>query len=159
MNSSKLTILAVLKKQCNMNLQRLTDADVLKWTSQTSDQDTSHQDELKFKCEHCGKSFAFDSQLKSHKVIHKKLATLKCNKSLPYGTICNKWFKRDGELKKHMKVYDSYLWQCKDCQYSTFYERNLKQHRRKHTGEKTFKCFKCGKNFAYWTQKSRHKCD
>ena len=119
----------------------------------------SHKDDLKFSCTKCVKCFAFESQLRSHIVIHRKLATLKCNRSLPGGGICKKWFKRDGALKKLMRVPDQHLWKCAICNYSTFDERNLKQHHRRHTGEKPFKCPACNKAFVYWTQRSHHKCD
>ena len=118
----------------------------------------SHKEDLKHGCEHCDKVSAFESQYDSHMVIHRKLATLKCNKSLPNGSICDKWFKRARELKKHMKVHDNFLWKCTDCQYSTNDEYNLKQHHRKHTGVKPIKCMECGKTFKYWMQRDRHKC-
>ena len=117
----------------------------------------SHNDDLKFSCTKCVKCFAFESQLRSHAVIHRKLATLKCNHSLPGGGICKKWFKRDGELKKHIKVHDQHLWKCAICDYSTFDERNLKQHCRRYTGEKPFKCRACNQSFMYWTQRICHK--
>ena len=119
----------------------------------------SHKDDLKFSCTKCVKRFAFESQLRSHIVIHRKLATLKCNCNLPGGDICKKWFKREGELKKHMRVHDQHLWKCAIYDYSTHGERNLKQHRRRHTGKKPFKCQSCNKVFAYWTQRSHHKCN
>ena len=74
----------------------------------------SHQADLKHKCEHCCKLFSFLSQLHSHKVIHKKLATLKCNKSVAKGKVCGKWFKCAGELKKHLLTHDKIIWKCKD---------------------------------------------
>ena len=69
----------------------------------------SHQANLKHKCEQCGKAFAFESQLESHKVIHKKLATLRCNKSLSRGKVCGKWFKRAGELKGARVIWDKVI--------------------------------------------------
>ena len=53
---------------------------------------------------------------------------------------------------------DIVLFKCKDCEYSTYDERNLKQHLCKHTGEKPFKCLNCERRFAYWTQRDHHKC-
>ena len=118
----------------------------------------SHQADLKHKCEHCGKLFAFLSQLHSHKVIYKKLATLKCNKSIAKGKVSGKWFKWAGELKKHLLTHDKITWRCKDCEYSTYDERNLKQHLHKHTGKRPFKCADCEQCFTYWTQRACHKC-
>ena len=118
----------------------------------------NHQADLKHKCKKCGKLFAFLSQLDSHKIVHKKIATFKCNKSILKGKVCGKWFKCAGELKKHLLTHSKVVWKCQNCEYSTYDERNLKQHLWKHTGAKPFKCTNCEKSFAYWTQRHRHKC-
>ena len=56
-----------------------------------------HRDN-KISCTKCNKVFPFQSQLDSHMVSYRDLATFKCMVK-----DCSKWFKNKGDLTKHLK--------------------------------------------------------
>ena len=64
----------------------------------------SHK-ELKYVCYTCQAWFAFESRLKSHSVIHKRIAIY------PYIVKdCSQLFKRESDLTKHVKSHSQKVW-------------------------------------------------
>ena len=113
----------------------------------------SHK-ELKFKCNRCEISFAFQSQLKAHKVVHKRLADQMC-----VYPKCGKKFENKGDLTRRTKSHTTKLIQYLDCTYSNVDHRNYDSHRLQHTDIERYWCPDCGKGFKYNTQKQRHISD
>ena len=83
----------------------------------------SHK-ELRFKCADCDQEFAFESNLKTHCISHRTLATHFC-----VHPNCSKHFKNKGDLTIHVKEHDGVLHECPDCSYKNPDVRNLESHR------------------------------
>ena len=110
--------------------------------------------ELKFSCDRCNESFAFQSELIFYKSIHRKIPTFKC-----MSKNCKKVYKSAKELNKHVLKHSGMVWDCdeKDCDYSMDDRRNLHAHKRKHQKVGSFECIPCDKQFKYFMQLKRHK--
>ena len=106
--------------------------------------------QLKFICK-CGAKFAFESQLKTHSIVHRKTPEHHC----VYPT-CGKSFKNKGDLKRHAEEHTKPEHQCPDCNYSNKDVRNLESHRRQHNDIKPYQCVKCCEQFKYNSQYRRH---
>ena len=112
----------------------------------------SHRDNLPFPCTDCDAKFAFAGQLKQHRFKHCKVATFACSK-------CLKHYMREGKLVKHVKTHDNINYRCSKSKYTMLDPCNLKQHQCIHTDELPYMCPQCYKQFHFWMQKKRHKCE
>ena len=108
--------------------------------------------EIPTKACRCGKVFCFNSELKSHKLKHRRIRTEHC----PHPT-CNKSYFSPNDLAKHVKTHSNKVWNCDKCTYSTKDKRLLKSHQRKHSQPVNYKCDCCAKAFVYHTQWKHHK--
>ena len=107
----------------------------------------SHNLNKQFACDKCEESFAFESELTTHKIVHRTIRTWICVKKGG-----NRDFKWKGDLVAHAKIHTGQVFVCTICNnFSTKVEKNLKQHERCHTKELKYKCRICGKGFI-WTQ-------
>ncbi|XP_055301841.1 zinc finger protein 658B-like [Sitodiplosis mosellana] len=95
-----------------------------------------HTGEKPFECKVCMKSFARRDYLNRHEKIHDSLKTIHHSK---YHRKLNQ------ELAKKS---NRRLFECNECEYSTFEVTNFTRHIRTHSGEKLFKCSICSKEFA-----------
>ena len=76
----------------------------------------------KYPCRSCDKTFAYESQLKEHRIKHRRLAMHKCNRGN-----CPRVFKHESDLDKHVITHDEEH-KCPDCTYTTNNKRLLRQH-------------------------------
>ena len=113
----------------------------------------SHK-ELRCKFTDCAEEFAFESNLRTHHISHRTLATHCC--AYPN---CKKRFKNKGNLTRHVKEHDGVVHECPDCQYKNSDIRNLASHRLTHTDIEKYACELCSKMFRFSTQKRRHLKD
>ena len=109
--------------------------------------------EIMYECKTCEKGFSFDSQRRAHNRKHSEDTGFVCMKAG-----CNKRFKRDNELKAHVKTHRKTAIKCgeKGCNYSNKDIRNVKAHRKCHSNELPYHCPLCGKKFRWQQQKKRH---
>ena len=107
------------------------------------------------RCNKCPKSYAFASQLASHKISHRSVGTYQCMK-------CKTYCKNKSDLTKHVRVHDGKLHVCTICNdYESPDIRNLRAHKlSKHTKIKRYACEHCEERFHHFNQRSRHykKC-
>ena len=68
---------------------------------------------------------------------------------------CDKTFKCDSELQKHVRKHEGVWWYCDCCTYKSRDVRNLQKHEIKHTKKLPHVCAQCGKGF-HWYQQLKH---
>ena len=87
-------------------------------------------EEKRYKCDACDYASHFESELKAHKIIHRKNPAFQCMVKN-----CGKWFMRKWELTVHIKKHDGKVFKCDTCDFSTNLEKQLKEHQRKHSDD------------------------
>ena len=107
---------------------------------------------LPFVCEICKQGFAFNSELKFHKTIHRKVHSYHC-----VAKNCGKSYKSSNELNKHAQKHLGVSWECGECDYTTDDWRNLRGHCKKHQKIGSHKCIPCNKSFNFYMQLKRHR--
>ena len=109
--------------------------------------------EIMYECKICAKGFSFESQYRAHNRKHSGDTGFVCMK-----VGCGKRFKRDNELKAHVKSHRKTAIKCgeKGCGYSNKDIRNVKAHRKCHTNQLPYYCALCGQRFRWQQQKKRH---
>lgn len=117
-----------------------------------------HAAEKMHQCQYCGKRFQFKTSLVHHLNCHSANPRFKCH-------FCGKILSAHKMLLKHLvkqhgqSVDDDLVpvHKCEDCGYKTIYKSDLTKHRRKHTGEKPYKCPICFKEFSDSSILRRHE--
>ncbi|XP_046141155.1 zinc finger protein 320-like isoform X8 [Osmia bicornis bicornis] len=99
-----------------------------------------HTDDYKFACEHCGKRFKMEWDLKFHVGTHSNSQHM-CD-------VCGKFYTSNYSLYKHRKVahLNEYKFQCTVCNKRLLTQENLDNHMQQHS--RTYECKECGKVFA-----------
>ena len=107
-----------------------------------------HTDEFKFACEHCGKQFKIEWDLKFHLETH--------GNSQHMCDVCGRFYRSDYSLNKHRRVahVNEYKFQCSVCNKRLLTQDNLDSHMLQHN--RTYECMECGKKFATKRYLSTH---
>ena len=108
-----------------------------------------HHYEYMYECDHCGKGFHFESQLREDLRVHQAQGDWTC-----FRPKCGKRFKRESELNMHLIAHNKKEYKCDECAYSNTKTHNLRAHQRRHSNKKPFLCPKCGKGFK-WVQQRK----
>ena len=108
------------------------------------------------KCDVCGETAAFESDMKCHMAKH--VPTKKWFCVYPG---CNRDFKRKSDLTSHAITHTGKPKHCPEpgCDYSNINPRNLKQHMKVHGDVKPIRCPMCDKRFKHHQQLKRHHED
>ena len=111
-----------------------------------------HEDK-DFECSKCKQRFNFASELKKHKIVHRKNLSHQCMHAK-----CGRWFMREHDLNFHLKMHDKQSWTCTQCdKFTTTSEKYLKDHiKSNHSDELPYKCSKSDQLFKYRQQVKRH---
>ncbi|XP_068992680.1 zinc finger protein 34-like isoform X7 [Neodiprion pinetum] len=107
-----------------------------------------HTDDYKFSCEHCGKRFKMEWDLKFHVGTH--------GSSQHMCDICGRFYTSSYSLYKHRKVahLNDYKYQCNVCNKRLLTQENLDNHMLQHS--QTYTCKECAKVFASKRYLSTH---
>ena len=76
-------------------------------------------EEQRFQCDACDFSSHFESELNSHKIVHRKNPSFQCMVKN-----CGKWFHRKWELTSHLQKHQGKQLKCDQCDFTT----NIKKH-------------------------------
>ncbi|ELV13340.1 Zinc finger protein 174 [Tupaia chinensis] len=89
----------------------------------------AHSAKKPYKCDDCGKSFTWNSELKRHKRVHTGERPYTCGE-------CGNCFGRQSTLKLHQRIHTGEKpYQCGQCGKSFRQSSNLHQHHRLHHGD------------------------
>ncbi|XP_008844294.1 zinc finger protein 174 isoform X2 [Nannospalax galili] len=89
----------------------------------------AHSVKKPYKCDDCGKSFTWNSELKRHKRVHTGERPYTCGE-------CGNCFGRQSTLKLHQRIHTGEKpYQCSQCGKSFRQSSNLHQHHRLHHGD------------------------
>lgn len=106
----------------------------------------THAEEKEFVCSGCGESFANKAYFKEHLNIHKDKRPNKCPE-------CGEGFNFKTYLSAHIrkKHLKKMMYKCPDpeCGREFAWRSALVRHVRVHSGERPYKCQKCGDKFRY----------
>ena len=109
-------------------------------------------EEKQYHCDVCDYTSHFESELKAHKIVHRKNPAFQCMVKN-----CGKWFRHKWELTVHIKKHDGNVFKCDTCDFSTNLEKQLKEHQRKHSDDCAYQCKTCNKGFHYQSGLKRHR--
>ena len=97
-----------------------------------------------YQCEHCGKRFAFASELRTHtRIVHEGERRFMCE-------LCGRAFSQGGHLKTHLRTHSGERpHACRVCACRFARRDALSVHERRHTGARPFRCSRCGRSYAH----------
>lgn len=110
-----------------------------------------HSQECIFKCQECSQTFPDSMALRCHQRCHTALKPYKCPEC---GMVFKHYSVMEDHRRKHTASVRSHL--CNICGKSFKYGSLLHQHQYLHTGQKPFRCFDCGRKFAFAQNMKAH---
>ena len=108
----------------------------------------------KFSCDQCDYMCQFESELTTHKIVHRKNPSHQCMKAN-----CGRWFMRKWDLTLHLQKHEGVRHNCDydGCSFYADTKKQLKEHRKKHSDDHQHICTQCGKGFKYRSGLKRHR--
>ena len=127
-----------------------------------SNPDTKAEEEKKFECDICSRSFKTKNGIRPHRKIHKAFSKktvnhLKFTEGGAQCMICQKHFSSQHYLSNHMKMHSEKSYKCNHCEKTFARSTDLKRHEARHTLEKPFQCKFCAKSFALEYLLNKHQ--
>ena len=109
-------------------------------------------EENRYKCNACDYAAHFESELNTHKVVHRKQPSFQCMVKN-----CGKWFRRKWEFTMHVKKHAGEILKCDVCDFTTNLNKHLKEHKHRHSDDCPYICTICNKGFRYRSGLKRHR--
>ncbi|XP_077629616.1 zinc finger protein 514 [Crocuta crocuta] len=120
-------------------------------TSGRNNSQRSHPGKKPCKCNECGKSFHFQSELRRHQRCHTGEKPYECSE-------CGRAFGHISSLIKHQRTHTGEKpYECSECGRAFSQSSSLVLHYRFHTGEKPYKCNECGRAFGHTSSLIKHQ--
>ncbi|XP_032125374.1 zinc finger protein 514 [Sapajus apella] len=120
-------------------------------TSGGNNSQRTHPEKKSCKCNECGKSFHFQSELRRHQRCHTGEKPYECNE-------CGRAFGHISSLIKHQRTHTGEKpYECSECGRAFSQSSSLVLHYRFHTGEKPYKCNECGRAFGHTSSLIKHQ--
>ena len=109
---------------------------------------------IRYHCDQCDYGCHFESELHTHKIIHRKNPSHKCMK-----VNCGKWFMHKWDLTLHLQKHDGTRHECDydGCKFSTDTKKQLKEHLKSHLDDCQYLCAEYRKGFKYRSGLKRHR--
>ena len=108
----------------------------------------------KFNCDQCDFMCQFESELTTHKIVHRKNPSHQCMKAN-----CGKWFMQKWDLTLHLQKHKGVRHNCnhEGCSFYANTKKQLNEHHKKHSDDHRHICTQCGKGFKYHSGLKRHR--
>ena len=110
-----------------------------------------HQENKRFKCPKCPKTFPFRTNLEQHLVYHNDERPHVCE-------VCGMRYREKSRLNDHLRTHTGLKpYKCTQCDAAFTRSRGLRDHQRVHTGEKPYGCHVCGRKFSSTGNLAAHR--
>ena len=112
-------------------------------------------EEKRLKCTVCDFVSSFESELETHKIVHRKNPSHKCMHAN-----CDKWFRRKWDLTLHPQKHNGKEHKCDydGCTFTPDTKKQLEEHQKHHSDDFPYECKTCHKGFRCRSGLKRH-CD
>ena len=105
--------------------------------------------EGRYVCTRCGKSFLSNTALKLHMQLHTGHYDF-------YSDTCKKGFLIKRDYNEHMRAHQGLKYHCDYCSKPLLSQKNLRYHLSGHTGQYRFTCNVCGKGYNPKIEYEKH---